>query len=52
MTKTILLIICVTRAYLKSCGKRDAREESNRSAREGRIESRHSTNSLDQRHIT
>ena len=38
----------MTRADLMHCGKMpDAREESNRSVREGRIESRHSTNSLE-----
>ena len=37
----------MTRADLKHCGKMpDAREESNRSMREGRIESRHSIKSL------
>ena len=37
----------MTRADLKHCGKiPDAREELNRSVREGRIESRHSINSL------
>ena len=35
----------MTRADLKHCGKiPDAREELNRSVREGRIESRHSIN--------
>ena len=38
----------MTRADLKHCGKiQDAREELNRSVREGRIESRHSINSLE-----
>ena len=38
----------MTRADLKHCGKiPDAREELNRSVREGRIESRHSTKSLE-----
>ena len=38
----------MTRADLKHCGKLpDAREELNRSVREGRIESRHSINSLE-----
>ena len=38
----------MTRAYLKQCGKMsDTREEINRSVREGRIESRHSTKSLE-----
>ena len=38
----------MTRADLKHCGKMpDASEELNRSAREGRIESRHSIKSLD-----
>ena len=38
----------MTRADLKHCGKiPDAREELNRSVREGRIESRHSINSLE-----
>ena len=38
----------MTRADLKHCGKiPDAREELNRSLREGRIESRHSINSLE-----
>ena len=37
----------MTRAYLKHCGKMpDAREEFNRSVREGRIESIHSIKSL------
>ena len=37
----------MTRADLKHCGKiPDAREELNRSVREGRIESRHSINSI------
>ena len=37
----------MTRADLKHCGKMpDAREELNRSVREGRIESRHSNKSL------
>ena len=36
------------RPYLKHCGKMpDAREELNRSVREGRIESRHSIESLE-----
>ena len=40
--------IGVTRADLKHCGKMpDAREELNRSVREWRIESRHSTKSLE-----
>ena len=38
----------MTRADLKHCGKiQDAREELNRSVREGRIESRHSIKSLE-----
>ena len=38
----------MTRADLKHCGKmRDAKEELNKSVREGRIESRHSINSLE-----
>ena len=38
----------MTRADLKHCGKiPEAREESNRSVREGRIESRHSIKSLE-----
>ena len=38
----------MTRADLKHCGKMpDAREELNRSVREGRIESRHSIKSLE-----
>ena len=38
----------MTRADLKHCGKMpDAREELNRSVREGRIKSRHSTKSLE-----
>ena len=38
----------MTRADLKHCGKiPDAREELNRSVREGRIESRHSINSFE-----
>ena len=38
----------MTRADLKHCGKiPDAREELNRSVREGRIESRHSFKSLE-----
>ena len=38
----------MTRADLKRCGKiPEAREELNRSVREGRIESRHSINSLE-----
>ena len=38
----------MTRADLKHCGKiPDAREELNRSVREGRIESRHSIKSLE-----
>ena len=38
----------MTRADLKHCGKMpDAREELNSSVREGRIESRHSTKSLE-----
>ena len=38
----------MTRADLKHCGKMpDTREELNRSVREGRIESRHSTKSLE-----
>ena len=38
----------MTRADLKHCGKiPDAREEINRSVREGRIESRHSIKSLE-----
>ena len=38
----------MTKAGLKHCGKiPDAREELNRSVREGRIESRHSINSLE-----
>ena len=41
--------IDVTRAELKHCGKTtDAREELNRSVREGRIESRHSIKSLEE----
>ena len=39
----------MTRADLKHCGKiPDAREELNRSVREGRIESRHSIKSLEE----
>ena len=46
--KTPLLRIGVTRADLKHSGKMpDAREELNRSVREGRIESRHSIKSLE-----
>ena len=38
----------MTRAYLTHCGKMpDARDELNRSVREGRIESRHSIKSLE-----
>ena len=38
----------MTRADLKHCGKMpDAREELNRSVREGRVESRHSIKSLE-----
>ena len=38
----------MTRADLKHCGEiPDAREELNRSVRDGRIESRHSINSLE-----
>ena len=38
----------MTRAYLKHCGKiPEAREELNRSLREGRIESGHSITSLE-----
>ena len=38
----------MTRSDLKHCGKiPDAREELNRSVREGRIESRHSIKSLE-----
>ena len=38
----------MTRADLKHCGEiPEAREELNRSVREGRIESRHSTKSLE-----
>ena len=38
----------MTRGDIKHCGKMsDAREELNRSVREGRIESRHSTKSLE-----
>ena len=38
----------MTRAYLKHSGKiTDAREELNRSVREGRIESRHSIKNLE-----
>ena len=41
--------IGVTRADLKHCGKMpDAREELNRSVREGRIESKHFINSLEE----
>ena len=48
MIKTPLLRIGVTRADLMHCGKiPDAREELNRSVREGRIESRHSIKSLE-----
>ena len=48
MIKTNLLRIGVTMADLKHCGKMsDAREEFNRSVREGRIESRHSIKSLE-----
>ena len=48
MIKTPLFRIGVTRADLKHCGKMpDAREELNRSVREGRIESRHSIKSLE-----
>ena len=54
--KTPLFRIDVTRADLKHCGKMpDAREEFNRSVREGRIESRHSIKRLerwDQIHMT
>ena len=48
MIKTpVFLRIGVTRADLKHCGKMpDAREELNRSVREGRIEWRHSIKSL------
>ena len=43
----------MTRADLKHYGNMpDAREELNRSVREGRIESRHSMKSLDQVHMT
>ena len=46
--KTPLLRIGVTIADLKLCGKMpDAREELNRSMREGRIESRHSIKILE-----
>ena len=48
MIKTLLFRIGVTRADLKHCGKiSEAREELNRSVREGRIESRHSIKSLE-----
>ena len=48
MIKTALLRIGATRADLKHCGKiPDAREELNRSVREGIIESRHSIKSLE-----
>ena len=48
MIKTPLFRIGVTRADLKHCGKMpDAKEELNISVREGRIESRHSINSLE-----
>ena len=41
-------MICVIRTDMKHCGKMpDEREELNRSVREGRIESRHSIESLD-----
>ena len=43
--KTPLLIIVVTRADLKHCGK--MQEELNRSVREGRMEFRHSIKSLE-----
>ena len=47
-SRHLFLRIGVTRADLKHCGKMpDAREELNRSVREGIIESRHSINSLD-----
>ena len=49
MIKTLQLIIGVTRADSKHCGKMpDAREELNRSVKEGRIESRHSIKSLEE----
>ena len=45
MIKALLFRIGVTRADLTHCGKiPEAREELNRSVREGRIESRHSIN--------
>ena len=45
---TPLFIIGMTRADLKHCGKMpDVKEELNISVREGRIESRHSINSLE-----
>ena len=48
MIKTPLLRIGVTRADLKHCGKMpDAGEELNRSVREGRVEYRHYTKSLE-----
>ena len=44
----LFLRIGVTRADLKHCGKMpDAREELNRSVKEGRMESRHSIKSLE-----
>ena len=46
--KTPLFENIVTRADLMQCGKMpDAREELNRSVREGRIEPRHSIKSLE-----
>ena len=48
MIKTPFLRMGVIRADLKHCGKMpDAREELNRSMREGRIVSRHSIKSLE-----
>ena len=48
MIKTPFFRIGVTRADLKHCGKiQDAREELDRSVREGRIKSRHSIRSLE-----
>ena len=48
LSRHLFFRIGVTRADLKHCGKTpDAREELNRSVREGRIESRHFIKSLE-----
>ena len=46
--KKLFLAVGVTKADLNNCGKMpNAREELNRSVKEGRIESRHSIKSLE-----